>query len=197
MATEGVNPDGSHRTRLDQLPRQAQLAAWTTPQAHDAHGRSATQKELHGTKHGCACLTLDAQLTGWPSPTAMDTIPRTGLRPSRIATNRDSGYLSEIAQMAGWQSPTAGDCKGRDYQYDQHDKTKPRWSNEGVSKKIVGPARLTASGELLIGCCAGTRGGGQLSPAHSLWLMLGHFAIAWLSCAERVTRSRSGKRKGS
>jgi len=30
MATTGTNPDGSERTRLDQLPRQAALAAWTT-----------------------------------------------------------------------------------------------------------------------------------------------------------------------
>jgi hypothetical protein len=30
MAETGTNPDGSERTRLDQLPRQANLAAWTT-----------------------------------------------------------------------------------------------------------------------------------------------------------------------
>lgn len=36
MATEAVNPDGSERTRLDQLPRQAALLApWTTPVAND------------------------------------------------------------------------------------------------------------------------------------------------------------------
>jgi hypothetical protein len=33
MATSGTNPDGSARTRLDQLPRQAQLAGWPTPMA--------------------------------------------------------------------------------------------------------------------------------------------------------------------
>ncbi len=31
MATTGINPDGSERTRLDQLPRLAQLADWPTP----------------------------------------------------------------------------------------------------------------------------------------------------------------------
>jgi len=41
------------------------LAGWTTPQAHDAQGRSKTQKAIHGTKHGCACLALDADLTHW------------------------------------------------------------------------------------------------------------------------------------
>ena len=49
----------------DKLTAQAgqgmPLAGWTTPQAHDATGRSETQKEIHGTKHGCACLALDAQ----------------------------------------------------------------------------------------------------------------------------------------
>lgn len=33
MAETGTNPDGSERTRLDQLPRQANLAAWPTPMA--------------------------------------------------------------------------------------------------------------------------------------------------------------------
>lgn len=33
MATTGVNPDGSERTRLDQLARQAQLVPWPTPMA--------------------------------------------------------------------------------------------------------------------------------------------------------------------
>jgi hypothetical protein len=34
MATTGTNPDGSTRERLDQLPRQAALAApWPTPMA--------------------------------------------------------------------------------------------------------------------------------------------------------------------
>ena len=31
MATEGVNPDGTKRNRVDQLPRQAAMAGWPTP----------------------------------------------------------------------------------------------------------------------------------------------------------------------
>jgi len=38
MAVSGLNPDGSERTRLDQLPRQASLAGWNTPAASDGNG---------------------------------------------------------------------------------------------------------------------------------------------------------------
>lgn len=36
VAVGAVNPDGSERTRVDQLPRQAAIAGWPTPQAFDA-----------------------------------------------------------------------------------------------------------------------------------------------------------------
>ena len=36
MKTTGVNPDGSLRKRLDQLPRQAVLAGWASPRASDS-----------------------------------------------------------------------------------------------------------------------------------------------------------------
>ena len=46
----------------------AQLAAWTTPQAHDVSGQSKTQKEIHGTKHGCACLVRDTDKINTDQP---------------------------------------------------------------------------------------------------------------------------------
>ena len=64
MATTGTNPDGSTRARVDQLPRQAAIAGYPTPQAHDTNGRSKNQKALHGTKHGCACLVRTAETLG-------------------------------------------------------------------------------------------------------------------------------------
>ena len=42
MATEAVNPDGSTRTRLDQLPRQAQMAGWPTSRAADGEKNGRT-----------------------------------------------------------------------------------------------------------------------------------------------------------
>lgn len=57
------------------------------------------------------------------------------------------------------------------------------------------PARLTASGNLLTGSSAGMDVGGQLNPAHSLWLM--GFPHVWLSCAVMAMRSIRGSRKNS
>src|SRR5277367_5157346 len=38
MAETGTNPDGSTRSRIDQLPRQAAQAGWTSPTVNDSTG---------------------------------------------------------------------------------------------------------------------------------------------------------------
>lgn len=92
------------------------LSGWTTPQAHDTSGRSKGQKEIHGTKHGCACLVLDAQLTGWPTPVtgnamgsqSFEGLSATGKTPDgrKVAV-----ALPHVAAMAGWVTTTTRDWK--------------------------------------------------------------------------------------
>lgn len=120
MSETGTNPDGSLRTRLDQLPRVAQLTAsgptqsgsragtpsgglpdqgsvlssWATPRGEDSRCAGAHR----GTADG---LHSQAILSSWPTPNTLDQVDRERLRPSRTATNRDSGYLSEIVVRAG------------------------------------------------------------------------------------------------
>src|SRR5258708_3482297 len=74
MAETGTNPEGTHRTRLDQLPRVAQLATWPTPMA----GSPATESynEAGNTDSGRKTVAL---VSGWVSPTAEDH--RRGLKP--------------------------------------------------------------------------------------------------------------------
>jgi hypothetical protein len=62
MATTGTNPDGTERTRLDQLPRQANLAGWNSPRATDGSNG--------GPNQAGGALPNDASKAGWPSPMA-------------------------------------------------------------------------------------------------------------------------------
>jgi hypothetical protein len=45
MSMTGTNPDGSQRTRLDQLPRQAAIAGWATPTVGDANSSGSRNTE--------------------------------------------------------------------------------------------------------------------------------------------------------
>ena len=72
MATSAVNPDGSERTRLDQLPRQAQLAGWPTPTASvQGSGESPEARKARGFNAGLSPMDA-ACLAGWPTPKARD-----------------------------------------------------------------------------------------------------------------------------
>lgn len=190
MSETGTNPDGSTRTRLDQLPRQANLAGWPTPQSHDERKRGNTEAGHHYSPHD---LSNAADLAGWPTPCATDTIPRTDLRPSRAATGRDSGYLSEIAPRADWPTPMAG-SPGTD-RYNEAGNTDSSRKTVSLLTHAPSPVRLKATGEMLTGSSAQMESGGQLSPAHSRWLMA--LPPVWCGCAVTATQSMRKSRKPS
>jgi DNA (cytosine-5)-methyltransferase 1 len=86
----------------------------------------------------------------------------------------DSGR--KTVELAGWNTPRAtGGSNGG-----------PNQTGGALpaDAALAGPARLTASGELLTGSAARMEGGGQLHPAHSLWLQ--GYPDAWLSCGVRA-----------
>ena len=73
------------------------------------------QKEIHGTKHGCACLVRDADLTGWPTPTAKIKAGGEYKDPDKAmarAMGPHANDLRDFAQMAGWPTPATTDHKG-------------------------------------------------------------------------------------
>lgn len=125
---------------------------------------------------------------GWPTPQARDH-KGASLPGNELAHN--SRPLNEVARLAGWGTPTASEPGGTGEQYVARSKATtgnaaPTMLTHQVQSYLPGPARLTASGELLIGSCAGMESGGQLAPSHSRWLM--GLPRAWDECAPESSR---------
>ena len=205
MSTTGVNPDGSERTRLDQLPRVAVLSGWPTPNT-----MTGGQSSRGGDRIGEALKLGAAQLCGWGTASIRWRTPSTADdNLSRIATEameamerewgRPNGSHSNLAKqtavLSGWPTPMAGTPAQNGYnEVGNNDSSRKtvdlcKWTTED------GPARLTTRGELLIGCSAGMPSGGQLRPAHSRWLM--GFPSIWDTAAILVAMRQASLKKKS
>jgi len=120
MAESGTNPDGTERTRLDQLPRAAQLTG-PAPSGGPAETENGGESQLGGWKtpeaqncsqgsksrdHPRKRLTLTEQ-AGWATPRAGKT---TDENPESWQKRKDRGDVATMplttqAQMAGYPTP--------------------------------------------------------------------------------------------
>lgn len=149
------------------LGRVVWLAGWKTPVVNDATG---SQYAYSGGDHSKPVLKLpgEAQLAGWPTPVANDD-------------NKTPEAHLAMKKRMGERDGTGAD--------------RTAITSLQVMAKFTGPARLTASGDLLTGSCAGMESGGQLNPEHSRWLM--GYPAAWGSCGDTAMRSIRTRRPSS
>jgi len=139
--------------------------------------------------------TSETERSGWPTPSANGFEAKDMARMKarreecKERTGNGNGFGLTLGQAAQLHLTGGGQAKRA------MGETRHGSNLNDFAMLANGPARLTASGELLTGSDAQMASGGQLNPAHSRWLM--GLPAAWDDCAPMATRSTPKPRKPS
>jgi len=167
---------------------------WVTPTVRDWKDSPGMSTETEDGRTRLDQLPRQTTLAGWPTPTRQDSASSGVAGYPKTATHHSGTTLTDAGRLAGWPTPQVMDTLNVIRDPLRGDK-RGGCSNLREWVTLVGPARLTASGEMLTGSSAGMESGGQLNPAHSRWLM--GLPPAWDACAPTAMPSSRKSRKPS
>ncbi len=168
-------------------------SGWPTPMAGNP-GKPGQYNPAGNTDSSRKTVAL----AGWPTPTVGNAAGSQMAKDASTTGRREDGSkatvsLNAVSQAAGWPTPTS-----RDHKDGVECPNVPINALLGRAVWLAdGPARITATGQMLTGSSAEMESGGQLNPRFSGWLM--GYPTIWCEAAlssQQPTRSRKTKSGG-